>query len=100
MASSASVHVSAVSWRRSVTRNGAGTNAPAALDSATVAIYVQEPEPGPLQALDQHLSEPAHPVIAEGRIGSALVAQAGAVELRRAHGREGARVEVRAVRRE
>ena len=64
------------------------------------AIHVEQPLPRPLQALDHDLREARHQVVAELRVGLALLAQAGAVEARRAHEREGARVEVPAVGRE
>src|SRR5262245_32987038 len=99
--SSVSVHVSAVSCSRAATRNGRGVIAPTGAGSvAAVAIEVQEPDPGPLEALDHHLGEAPHQLVAEDGIVLALPAQAGAVEPGRADDRERARVEVPAVRRE
>ncbi len=54
----------------------------------------------PLQALHQHLREPADDAEAERGVLGALPAQARAVELRRAHVRHRPGVEMRAVRRE
>ena len=83
-----SVQVSAVSCSRPATRNGRGVIAPAGAGSAAaVAIDVEESEAGPLEPLDQHLREAAHQLVAERRVGLALLAQAGAVEAGRADDR-------------
>src|SRR5581483_1338780 len=93
---SVTVHVSSVSRRRAATRNGTGVAAasPCCSASVAVAIDVEESEPCGLEALDDHLREPAHQAVAEHRVGVALSAQAGGVELRRAHVCERAGVEM------
>src|SRR5580765_5417400 len=96
------VHVSDVSCLRSETRNGAGTSGPGARGSAiaAVAIDVEESKARPLEALDQHLREAAHQLVADGRVVLALLPQAPAVEGRGTHHRQGAGVEVPPVRSE
>src|SRR5262245_26239803 len=99
--SSVTVHVSAVSCSRAERRYGRGVSAPSSCGSAVaVTIDVEKPESSPLQALDQHLRDPAHQLVAERRIGLALAAQTLAVEARRANGREGTRIEMPAIGRE
>ena len=66
-------------------RTSAGPSARAGRSSgAAVAIDVQQPQPRPLQSLDEHLRESFHQLVAERRILVALAAQARSVEGRRA----------------
>src|SRR5262249_55647064 len=101
--SSSSVHVSCVSRRRRTTRKGRGVIGASSLSgSATAAITVdvEQPEAGPLQPLHEDLREARHQGVAEGRVGLALAADAGAVKRGRAHRPERPPVEVPAERRE
>ena len=73
-----------------------------AIDNAAdeALALVEEAEACPLEALDHHLGEPRHQVVAEARILLAFVAQASAVEGRRPDRSERLRVEVPAIGRE
>src|SRR6186997_79323 len=94
--SSSSVQVSAVSCTRDTTRWATGVMAPRAEVStdADAAIHVQQPHPCMLQAVDHHLGEALHQLVAQLLVVVALAAQAGAVERDRAQRSRGAGLEV------
>src|SRR5579885_1206137 len=100
VASSVSVQVSGVSCSRVVTRKSCGVIAPVCGSERTVAIDVEEPEPGVLEPLDDHAREAPHQLEAELGVALAGIADAGRIELRRGHVADRARVEVPAVGRE
>src|SRR6476661_10162060 len=88
-----SVHVSASSRRRFVTRNGSGTIGPTAGRASAamaIAVHVEEPQPRPLEAADHDLGKARDQVVPQLRVGVALAAQADAVEAGRSHQGDGA----------
>ena len=54
---------------------------------STVAVEIEQAKACPLEALDHHLREAAHQLVAERGVALAFTAQAGAVEAGGAHGR-------------